>query len=79
MTPSERAVAVTTQEALDGYREKTMRIATVGNYTLNSVLISSAGTFDMTHCDLKSLGPTKIRTEVLVEGHGSHGSTVCVV
>ena len=30
-TSSEHAVAVTTQEALDGYRERTMRIANVKN------------------------------------------------
>ena len=184
MTPSVHTVAVTTQEALDGYRGKTMRIATVEN-TLNwmsfssagaldltncdfsvrsardemrhvtgssepDVIIgsakdqnggcrrkdndhmeflcelyeaqaacsrffvheqtsevtsrmrcvmwimamlgtrtlvadfrmfglSSAGTLDMTHCDLKSLGPTKIRTGVLKEGQGSHGIPVCVV
>ena len=50
-TPSEHAVAVTTQEALDGSREKTMRIANVENNTLNWVSISSAGALDMTHCD----------------------------
>ena len=49
--PQERAVSVTTQEALDGYREKTMRIANVENNTLNWVSISSAGALDMTHCD----------------------------
>ena len=36
-TPQERAVAVTTQEALDGYREKTVRIANVENNALNWV------------------------------------------
>ena len=50
-TPREQAVAVTTQEALDGSREKTMRIANVENSALNSVSISSAGALDMTHCD----------------------------
>ena len=34
-TPREQAVAVTTQEALDGSREKTMRIANVENSALN--------------------------------------------
>ena len=38
-TPQECAVAVTTQEALDGSREKTMRIANVENITLNWVSI----------------------------------------
>ena len=49
--PQERAVAVTTQEALNGYREKTMRIANVENNTSNWVSISSTGALDMTHCD----------------------------
>ena len=49
--PQERAVAVTTQEALDGSCEKTMRIANVENNALNWVSISSAGVLDMTHCD----------------------------
>ena len=44
-------MAVTTQEALDGSREKTMRIANVENSALNWVSISSAGALDMTHCD----------------------------
>ena len=50
-TLSEHTVAVTTLEALDGYREKRMRIANVENGTLNCVSISSAGALDMTHCD----------------------------
>ena len=50
-TPQEHAVAVTTQEAVDGYREKTMRIANVENNTLNWVSISSARALDMTHCN----------------------------
>ena len=41
-TPDEHAVAVTTQEALDGSRGKTMRIANVENNALNWVSISSA-------------------------------------
>ena len=45
------AVAVTTQGALDGYREKAMRISNVENNTLNWASISSAGALDMTHCD----------------------------
>ena len=45
------AVAVTTQEALDGSREKTMRIANVENNALNSVSISSGRALEMTHCD----------------------------
>ena len=49
--PQDHAVAVTTQEALDGSREKTMRIANVENNALNWVSISSAGALDMTHCD----------------------------
>ena len=47
--PSDHAVALTTQEAVDGYREKTLRIASVENNTLNWVSISSAGALDMTH------------------------------
>ena len=50
-TPREQAVTVTTQEALDGSREKTMRIAYVENSALNWVSISSAGVLEMTHCD----------------------------
>ena len=50
-TPQEHADAVTTQRALDGYREKTMRIANVENNTLNLVSISSARALDMTHCN----------------------------
>ena len=50
-TLSEHPVAVTTQEALDGYREKTMRVANVENNTLNWVSISRPGALDMTHCD----------------------------
>ena len=41
-TRQEHAVAVTTQEALDGYREKTMRIANVEDKKLNWVSISQA-------------------------------------
>ena len=48
---SEHPVAVSTQEAADGYREKTMRVANIENNTLNWVSISSAGALDMTHCD----------------------------
>ena len=47
-------VAATTQQALDGYREKTTRVASVENNTLNWVSISSAGTLDMTHCDFSA-------------------------
>ena len=50
-TPQEHAVAVTPQEAPDGYREKTMRIENVENHPLNWVSISSARALDMTHCD----------------------------
>ena len=75
-TPREQAVAVTTQEALDGSREETMRIANVEDSALSWVSISSAGAFDMTHCDfsvksawddtsleaaMSSLGLTRIR------------------
>ena len=49
--PQERAVAVTTQDALDGCCEKTTRIANVENNTLNWVSILSAGALGMTHCD----------------------------
>ena len=45
--PQELAVAVTTQEALDGSRENTMRIASVENNALNWVSISSAGALDI--------------------------------
>ena len=50
-TPREQVVAVTTQEALDGSCEKTMRVANVENCALNWLSISSAGALDMTHCD----------------------------
>ena len=50
-TPQGHAVAVTTQEALDGSREKTMRVANIENNSLNWVSISSAGALDMTNCD----------------------------
>ena len=53
-TPRVQAVAVATQDALDGYREKTMRIANVKNHTLNWVSVSSAGALDMTHCDFST-------------------------
>ena len=43
-------MAVTTQEALDGSCEKTMRIANVENSALNWVSISSAGEHDVTRC-----------------------------
>ena len=49
--PKERVVAVTTQEALDVYPDKAMRIANVENNTFNWVSISPAGALDMTHCD----------------------------
>ena len=50
-TPQGPAVAVTTQKALVGSREKTMRIASVENSALNWVSISMGGALDMTHCD----------------------------
>ena len=50
-TPQGHAVAFTTQEALDGSREQTVRIANVENKALNWVSISSGGALDMTHCD----------------------------
>ena len=50
-TPQGHAVAVTTQEALDGSREKTMRVANIENNSLNWVSISSAGAQDVTNCD----------------------------
>ena len=49
--PARHAVAVTTQEAFDGSREKTMRVANIENNSLNRVSISSAGALDMTNCD----------------------------
>ena len=53
-TPQGHAVAVTTQEALDGSREKTMRIANVENNALNGGSVSSGGALDMTHCDFRA-------------------------
>ena len=53
-TPQGRAVAVTTQKALDGSREKTMRIENVENNALNCVSILSAGARGMTHCDFSA-------------------------
>ena len=50
-TPQGHSVAVTTQEASDRFREKTMRVANIENNSLNSVSISSAGALDMTNCD----------------------------
>ena len=50
-TPQGLAVAVTTQEALDGSREKTVRVANIENNSFNWVSISSAGALDMTNCD----------------------------
>ena len=44
-------MARTTQEALDGSREKTMRIAIVENTALNRVSMSSGGALDITHYD----------------------------
>ena len=52
--PQERAVAVTTHEALDGSREKAIRIANVENNALMWVSISSARALDMTHCDFSA-------------------------
>ena len=51
--PRGPAVAVTTQEALEGSREKTMRIANAENNALNWVSISSGGALDMTLCDCR--------------------------
>ena len=45
------AAAVTTQEASDGSREKTMSVANIENRSLNWVSISSAGALDLTNCD----------------------------
>ena len=50
-TPSGHAVAVTTQEATDGFRENAVRIANVERNMLNWVTNSSAGVLDMTNCD----------------------------
>ena len=50
-TPQGHAVAVTTQEASDRSREKTMRVANIENNSLNWMSISSAGALDMTNCD----------------------------
>ena len=46
------------KEALDGSREKTMRIANVENNVLNWVSILSAGALDMTHCDFSAKSVT---------------------
>ena len=50
-TPKCHAVAVTTQEASDGSREKTKRVMDTENNSLNWVSISSAGALDMPNCD----------------------------
>ena len=50
-TPQGHTVAVTTQEASDGSRERAMRVANIENNSLNWVSISSAGALDMTNCD----------------------------
>ena len=74
-TPQDRAVAVATQEALDGYREKTMRIANVENDTLNWVSISSAGALDMTRCDDFSVRSARDETRHTI-GSGSPMSSL---
>ena len=85
-TPQGHAVAVTTQEALDGSREQTMRIANVENKALNWVSISSGGALVMTHCDFSAraardemryfIGSSepdaRIGTGGQKEGQGSH-------
>ena len=50
-TPQGHPVAVTTQEASDGAREKTVRVANIENISLNLASNSSAGALDMTNCD----------------------------
>ena len=50
-TPQDHAVAVTTQEASDESRGKTMRVANIENISLNLVRISPAGALDMTNYD----------------------------
>ena len=45
------------QEALDGSREKTMRIANVESNALNWVSISSVGALNTTHCGLSVRSP----------------------
>ena len=49
-TPQSHAVAVTTQEASDVFREKAMRVANIENNPLNWVSISLAGALDMKNC-----------------------------
>ena len=49
--PTEHAVAVTTQEALDGNRETMRRIASIENITLNWVSSSTREVLDMTISD----------------------------
>ena len=51
MTPSEHSGAVTTQQAVDGHREHTMKIAIVENKTWNWVSISLAGSVEVVHGD----------------------------
>ena len=53
-TPQGHSVPVTTQVALDGSREKTVRIANVENIALNWVSISSGESLVMTHCDFSA-------------------------
>ena len=62
-TPPEHADAVTTREALDGHREKTMRVASVENNTLSWVSRPPARLLDVTQSSeaahpMSSLGPT---------------------
>ena len=53
LTPQGHAVAVTTHEALDGYREKTTSIANVGDRTTElGVGPRPAVALDITQCDL---------------------------
>ena len=74
-TPQGHAVAVTTQEALDGSREKAMRIANVENNALNWVSISSGGALDMTHCDFSGR-PARDEMRHII---GSGGPDVIIV
>ena len=51
MTSSEHSSVVTTQQAVDGHREHTMKIAIVENKTWNSVSITLAGSLEVVHGD----------------------------
>ena len=55
MTPSEHSGAVTTQQAVDAYREQTRKIAIVENNTWNWVSVSRAGSLEVAHGDFSAM------------------------